>query len=205
MIRSVLVTILAIGGILSGRAQPSERGRAAVVEVARVQSGTVRDGAGAAWYQIEINLRVKGSGSGRERYASGVGITLNLATETKEALSGLEFYRAAVTAVALESGQHVVRFYLPPELVARDRLQGDLRFWVIDLSLQGQEIPKNRSQVGEGFSSPVALENFRKQLAREAGRNDGVLLPQHLTPFGDFDSANLGPTMTRAEATQSNR
>lgn len=205
MIRRILVTVLVTAGLLSGRAQSGVGGAGATVEVARVQSGTVRDSSGATWYQTEISLRVKGSGSGRSRYASGVKVDLNFATETKEAAGGLEFYRSTVTAVALENGQHVIRFYLPPEVVDRDRLQGDLRFWSLDLSVDGREVPQNRSQVGEGFSTPAALENFRQQLARDAERNKGVLRPQHLTPFGDSGAANSGPSMTRPEAAQPNR
>jgi hypothetical protein len=205
MFRRFLAVYLVLAVLGSGRAQEESRDSNTNVEIARVQSGTIRANGGDTWYQVEVTVRVKGAGSGRSRYASGVGINLSLATEVKEAEGGLEFYRAAVTAVALESGQHTVRFFIPPEVVSRDRLQTALRYWVIDLTAAERELPINRSQVGDGFSSPAALENFRQRLAVRSKQNEGVLLPQHLTPFRDTAGVDTTPTMTRAEAVQPHR
>lgn len=203
MFRCVLVAFLVFAGLRSGWAQREDGGTETNVEVLGLQSGTVRNRGGDFWYQIEVTVRIKGSGSGRNRYVSRVGISLSLATEVKEAEGGLEFYRAAVTAVALESGQHGVRFYLPPEVVSRDRLKGALSYWVIDVMADGREVPLNRNQVGAGFSFPAALANFRQRLALRAKKNTGVLLPQHLTPFRDAGGGESAPTMIRVEAVPS--
>ena len=91
------------------------------------------------------------------------------------------------------------RFYLPPEVVARDRITRNARFWTVDLSVSGQAVPAKIEQVSRGFSSAAAVENFTRQLNRNAAINDGVLLPRHLTPFGllaDRDPSVLQPSAT---------
>ncbi len=199
MNRLILALALEMGGGFVVFAQEQGAPTGAEVEVVRVQSGRVRGTDGTFWYQIEVGVRTRGHGSCRAKFANRVKMTLNLATEVGGTPSDLEFYRSTTTAVALAPGPSVFRYYLPPEVVTRDRLQGAARFWAIDLSVDGRVAPTSRALIGDGFSTPAALQNFRLRVAQEAERNDGILLPEHLTFYPSADGAETTPTMMRPE------
>src|SRR5690606_2490624 len=107
----------------------------------------------------------------------------------------LEFYRAEATAVAVERGRAQFRFYLPPEIVERDRVTGDLRYYHITLSAAGVAMPPHPRQHGPGLSDPAALANFRSQVAARAAENDGVLVSQQHAPPGVRSASPAGPTL----------
>ncbi|MCC5024667.1 MAG: hypothetical protein J6386_18560 [Candidatus Synoicihabitans palmerolidicus] len=159
----------------------------------------MRDTAGEVWWQAEVNVRVKASGSGRFQFADRVRVGFNLATEGAETgtETGWEFYRTAAMAVTLEAGRAAFRFYLPPGVVQRDRLQGPMRFLVVDLSVGGAQVPVDRRRVGPGLTGPEA----RAKLNREGTRNDGVMRPEYLSPFAN-SGTEAAPVMLRAAASE---
>ena len=172
----------------------------ATVAVESVRFGEARDQSDEVWWEAEVNLEVAVRGSGRGRFADRVSVTLNLATEATEAEGGFEFYRARATAVAVEDGRASFRFYLPPAVVRRDRLRGPFRYWVVDLEQAGLAVPLARTQIGSGFAGPAALHSFRQKVLSEAEANDGVLVPQYLSPFAYLGGARSSPAMIRPEA-----
>lgn len=156
----------------------------ATVEVAGVRFGVVPDSAGAVWWCGEVELRIEaGLGGDRARFAERVRVELQWGAEVAGAEEGFEFYRAAAVAAAVEAGTAVYRFYLPPAVVRRDRIESAPRFWSAVVSAAGIQLPDSRRSVGPGLSSPESLENFRRRLGARAPANDGVLLPWYLTPF----------------------
>jgi hypothetical protein len=196
--RTVALLVMA-GSVIAVWAQDQNRSPNIELGVSIVRSGLQRAEAGDSWYAVEIGVRTKATGSSRDRFADRVMVRLSLATESKEVDGGLEFYQAQATAVALEAGEHFFRFYLPPEIVKRDRLQGSLRFWSVDLAVEGRELPTNRDQVGPGFSNVSALENFRQKVSQNAKINAGILVPQHLTPMAVAPGVDNTPAMVRLE------
>ncbi|MCF3648594.1 hypothetical protein [Synoicihabitans lomoniglobus] len=185
-VRFLVATIIGLSLSAGGQAQETSGGAdASAVEIAQVRFTTVRDNSGGAWWRAEVEVRVNASGSGRARFADRVRVDLSLATEVTAAEEGFEFYRAGATAVALESGRWMYRFYLPPAIVRRDRLQGTPRFWLVDATVAGEAVPPSRQSVGPGFSNAAALQNFRSKLAQRAPSNDGVLRPEFLTLFAN--------------------
>lgn len=203
-LRRTLLFLLLTGGVSVLPAQPV----GPRLEVAAVRFGPARDPAGAAWLMAEVELRVVGAGSGRAQYVDGVQVTLNLATtsgprgEGESAGTGVDdfaFYRASATAVTLAPGRALFRYYLPPAVVERDRLQGEPRFWVVEVRTGDGVLPASRRSVGPGFTSPAALENFRRQLAQRAPPNDGVLVPWFLSPFPATADPSA-PAVLRREA-----
>ena len=199
MFERAAALLLMTGAFTAVLAQDVPRDLSPEVTVSNVRTGLRRAAGGDPWYVVEITVRTKATGSGRSRFADRVGVKLSVATESRDRPAGLEFYQAQSTAVALEAGESVFRFYLPPEIVRRDRLQGNLRFWSVDLSVAGKELPLNRDQVGPGFSSAEALENFRRQVDQQAKWNAGILLPQHLTPWAGTSGTDSAPTMIRVD------
>lgn len=175
----------------------------AAVEVADVLFQRVRDSRGEIWWEAAVAVRVSPRTGAVGKFADRVQVTFNLAHESAADTTHLQFYRASVMTAVLETGRATFRFYLPPAIVARDRLSGDARFWTVDLSIDGQVQPQNRKQIAAGFSSAAAVANFHQQLAERAPVNDGILLPRHLVPADRLPWAD--PIAMRREAVENRR
>ena len=173
----------------------------AAVDVADVRFSSVRDETGEVWWMGEVAVQVEaGPSGGRARFADRVRVELQWGVEAPTAPGGFLFYRAAASAAALEAGRSVYRFYLPPEIIRRERIEAAPRYWTARVSVAGVDVPDSRRSVGAGFSSAEAVANFRRQLAVRAPAQDGVLLPWYLTPFAHVAAADDVPVPMRAEA-----
>lgn len=173
------------------------------VDVAAVRFKTANGG----WYETEIEVQGRpGSAIENRNFINRVKVTLNLGIFSVKAPDGAKipdtYYRASAEAVAIEAtgGRTVFRFYLPPEIVKRDQISGPQRFYLVELAVAGQPLPltKNHFPVST-FATPDIVESFRSKVASEASSNEGVLLPQHLTPFA-FNGAS--PSFIRVETTR---
>ena len=194
--RAPLILLAMTGLDLSGQGQSS-----ATVDVAEVRFSSVRDATGQAWWQGEVALQVEaGANGGRARFADRVRVELQWGVEAPLAPGGFLFYRAAAESAALEAGRSVYRFYLPPAIIRRERIEAAPRFWTARVSVAGVDLPDSRRSVGAGFSSAEAVANFRRQLAVRAPAQDGVLLPWYLTPFTGAAAVEEVPVPIRPEA-----
>jgi hypothetical protein len=164
------------------------------VEVVQVHYETVR-GPGGRWYAINVELEAKPSAGNPTRFVDRVKVGLNLGVECSSGASRrFEFYRAEASAVAVEHGRATFRFYLPPEIVERDRLSGEARYHFVELSVAGHVVPTGRKHVSASLPTAGALARFRSRIAAEAPANDGVLLPQPATPFAVALGGPSAPT-----------
>lgn len=170
------------------------------VEVANVKFSSVRvpGNPNSAWYEVDVELQAKPA-SDANRFVNRVRVVLNLGIEiSTTGGKRVEFYRSAAEAVALEAGKSNVRFYLPPEVVKRDRVSGDAKFYLVELAIGGQPVPLARSHVStSSLPGPEAVNSFKAKIASEAAANDGVVLPQYLTPFL-FDGSRSAPSCVRS-------
>lgn len=165
------------------------------VELQQIRYETVR-GPGGSWFVATIEVAVKPAATNSARFVDRVKVGLELGFECAGgAERRYEFYRAEATAVTLESGRATFRFYLPPEIVERDRLHGDASYHFVELVAAGRVMPTNRKHVSGALPTPEALARFRARVAAEAAANDGILLPQPLTPFATAAGGPPSPTL----------
>lgn len=182
------------------RAQPYKDKPVGEVDVAAVKFSSVRGPGGlTTWYEAELELHAKPA-SDSNRFVNRVRVVLNLGIEVSAAgAKRVDFYRAEAEAVALEGGKNTVRFFLPPEVVKRDSVRGDAKYYLVEVAIGGQAVPLARSHVSAtSLPNPEAVNSFKSKIAAEAALNDGVLQPQYLTPF-IFDSTRPAPTFVRKE------
>ena len=176
-----------------------------VVEVAGVKFNSVRAGSGA-WYETEIEIQTRpGVAADNKQFINRVKVTLSLGVFSVKSPAGAKvpdtYYRASVEAVALEAtgGKTAFRFYLPPEIVKRDQVTGDQKFYSVELSVDGKTLPPTKTSVSfTTLGNAQVLESFRAKIASDAAVNDGILLPQYLTLFA-FDPSRPSPTFIRSE------
>lgn len=137
------------------------------------------------WYEAAIELRA-GAFTANNRFAGPIEVRLNLATRVGiESEARFEFYRSRVTLVGLEANQRaMVYFYLPPEIVRRDRIDRSEPFaWQVELVIDGQALPNLPASFSRSLADPPAAQSFVSRLGSEAARNDGLLQPIYETPF----------------------
>jgi hypothetical protein len=173
---------------------------AAPVEVANVKFRPVAGG----WFEAEVEVQAKPGPAAvaNRNFVNRVKVTFNLGVFSVKAPQGATvpdtYYRASAEAVAIETtGRASYRFYLPPEIVKRDQISGPQKFYLVELSVGGQALPLTKNDVPSNFTTPAFVEGFRSKVSGEASANDGILLPQYLTPFAAAGTNT--PTFIRTE------
>jgi hypothetical protein len=151
--------------------------------------------------EAEIALNVKPPPGTPGQMVSRVRVSLLMGFELPALAGGerrLEHFRAEAECVALEAGRADVRFYLPPEIVKRDGLHGDPKYWGVEIAVAGRPIPAARGAYSATLPGAEQRKNFQSKGGQGAVANDGILLPQYLTPFVNQNSRNT-PSFVRKE------
>ena len=200
---AVLLAVLVSTFQLPLVAQPSApvESQGALVEVSAVKFDLARNGSDP-WLEAAIELAVKPGGRQvTGEFVDRVRVTLSIMVEGTNPKGEKQpaFYRASVEAITLEGGVSLVRFYLPPEIVRRDRLRADAAYYVVDVEAAGKPQPLGRGAISRSFSSPDSVKSFQSRVGADSGPNDGILMPQYLTPF-DGDPRRVTPSFLRREA-----
>lgn len=162
----------------------------------RAPTGTV-----GTWLETDITLNVRPVQGTPSQMVSRVRVTLILGFELPAPSGGerrLEHYRADAECVALEPGRANVRFYLPPEIVKRDQLHGDPKYWGIELAVAGRSLPASRAAYVGALANADQRRNFQSKAGAAAAPNDGILQPQYLTPFVN-EYARTTPSFVRRD------
>lgn len=178
--------------------------RAAEVEVTTVRFQNLRAPTGAVgnWLEAEIALNVRPAPGAVGQAVSRVKVLLVAGFELPAAAGAerrIEHYRAEAECVALEAGRSLVRFYLPPELVKRDQLHGDPKYWGVELTVGGRPVAAARAAFAPLLGTADQRKNFLTKAGAAAGANDGLLLPQYLTPFA-AEYPRATPSFVRKDA-----
>lgn len=153
------------------------------------------------WLEADVALLIKPAPGSPGQMVSRVRVALLIGFELPGPAGGerrLEHFRAEADCVALESGRADVRFYLPPELVKRDQLHGDPKYWGVELAVSGKPVPAARSAYSATLPGAEQRKNFQSRAATLAAPNDGVLVPQYLTPFAN-EYPRATPSFVRRE------
>ena len=193
-----LLAVCLIGFVAALRAEPAPG--EAEIGAMRFKLTRPASGAADAWFEAEVDVDARPAPDSLAGLLGRVRVMLTLAAEivTAGAPRRLEFYRASAEAVALKAGHNSVRFYLPSEIVARDAVRGDLRFWSADVAVGGSPSAPSRTRFSAALGSAESRKNFIQQAMATAAANYGILLPQYLTPFApDYPTAT--PAFVRRE------
>lgn len=189
--------------VIAGLAGGASPAGAQAVEVTTVRFTNLRSPFGSAgnWCEATVGLNARPMAGAPSQMVSRVRVTLLLGFELPAPAGGerrLDYYRAEAECVALEPGRTDVRFYLPPEVVKRDQLYGDPRYWGIELGVDGRPLVASRAAYSLTLSTPEQRKNFQKRASAAGAANDGILLPQYLTPFAN-EYPRATPSFVRKE------
>ena len=173
------------------------------VEVSGVKFATVRppNGGNGTWLEADIALNVRPAPGSVGTMVSRVHVTLTLGFELPGGAGGerrIDHYRAEAECVALDAGRADVRFYLPPELVKRDQLHGEPKYWGVEVAVAGRPVPAGHAAYSTTLATADQRKNFQARATTAAAPNDGLLQPQYCTLFtGEYPRAT--PSFVRRE------
>lgn len=173
------------------------------VEVSTVRFTQIRapNGGNGTWVEADVQLSVRPVPGSPRDMVSRVKVALLLGYELPARAGGerrIEHYRAEAECVALDSGRADVRFYLAPEIVKRDQLSADPKYWGVELAVGGRPVAAGRGAYATSLASAEQRKNFQSRGGAAAAANDGVLQPQYLTPFAN-EYPRATPTFVRRE------
>lgn len=168
------------------------------VAVSTVRFRQIRaEGQKDPWLEAEVELQARPSASARA--LDFVKIELMLGHELSGSDRKFAYFRSSVTAVSLLPGRAFVRFYLPWEVVKRDGIpSGGPDFWSVVLSVGDRELPTTRRASSTRLGSPEVVRSFRTRVSGQGSENDGVMIPQHDSPFALVNLADV-PSFVRKQ------
>lgn len=159
------------------------------VEVAAVRFNALPpEGAIDPWYEMDVELDAQPATDRPERITRRLEVQALVGYDVPGAHAGERrwvFFRAAARLVGLAPGRAHVRFYLPPEIVRRDRLGGAPKFWEVQLAGEGLEPVDSPNRYPPALAGEPVRREFQAKVAADGAANDGVLQPQYLTPFAN--------------------
>ena len=170
------------------------------------------------WIRMQVELQANfnpeakvaaeekaGKKAANNKWVDKVKVTVTQIFKPLTAKDATEFsyYRASATVLTLEVGSpRSVYFYLPGDIVKRDRLKMQPDFFYVQLDVGGTEVPLFSEA---GRLSPDMLAAVHKQIStkkefdgardladRGVTANAGMLRPQFMVPYAIFDTLPQG-------------
>jgi hypothetical protein len=160
------------------------------VSAVNFSSAQASESNSGAWDEIDIEMSVQPTPT--LQWADRVRVTLTLAFTVE---GHAKTYRATAEAVALEVGSPNFRFYLPPEVIKEYKLKDTADFYAVEIAVGGVKLPLTKKNFSSSIDSPEKL----KSLLASGSENNGILLPQYLSPFA-HDPGKPTPTFMRPES-----
>jgi hypothetical protein len=183
--------------VVTPRADAQSGGELPEVDVTTVSFRNVQpDNGGEGWLEAVVELNVGGTpGAGvYARNVDRVRVTLSISIKTRD--NDFDFFRATAEAVSLRAGRASVRFYLPPEIVRREQINGTPHAYLVELAAKGRPLPAGSGNASSVLQSAEVISSFKDRVVRAAPLNDGILVPQYDSPF-EHSYGNDTPSFVR--------
>jgi hypothetical protein len=181
------------------------------------------------WIRMQVELQANfnpetkvaaedkaGKRPANKQWVDKVKVTVTQIFKPLSAKDATEFsyYRASATVLTMEIGSpRSVFFYLPGDIVKRDRLKMQPDYFYVQLEVGGNEVPlfseagrltpDMLAAVHKQFVNKKDFDGARDQADRGVSANAGMLRPQFLVPYAIFDTLPQGspsPEFIREDA-----
>ena len=170
------------------------------------------------WIRMQVELQANfnpetkvaaedkaGKRPANKQWVDKVKVTVTQIFKPLSAKDATEFsyYRASATVLTMEIGSpRSVFFYLPGDIVKRDRLKMQPDYFYVQLDVGGTEVPLFNeagrltpdmlAAVHKMFVSKKDFDGAREQADRGVNANAGMLRPQFMVPYAIFDTLPQG-------------
>ncbi|MDR2863939.1 MAG: hypothetical protein LBV54_08765 [Puniceicoccales bacterium] len=108
------------------------------------------------------------------------------------------FYRATATIMTMErNGRGSLFFYLPGEIVKRDRLKLEPYAYLVEIDVDGTNVTTSKTMASKTIQKPEQLDGFKQMADRAVLDTAGVLRPQYMVPYDPVQASS--PTLLRED------
>ena len=155
------------------------------------------------WIEIAIELeggRNPQSESVNPEFVNNINVSLSLCYKINTgAVRGYHYYQAEAAIISLQRGKKKTGyFYLPPEIIQRDRLNLRPYAYLVELKLNDVPLAVERDNISSNLFDSTQLFNFKARVASDAVKNSGILMPIYHTPFYNLrDKLEVSPAFFR--------
>jgi len=170
------------------------------------------------WIRMQVELQANfnpetkvaaedkvGKRAANKQWVDKVKVTVTQIFKPVAAKDAAEFsyYRSSATVLTMEIGSpRSVYFYLPGDIVKRDRLKMQPDYFYVQLDVGGTEVPLFNeagrltpdmlAAVPKTLASKKDFDGAREQADRGVNANAGMLRPQFMVPYAIFDTLPQG-------------
>jgi len=160
------------------------------------------------WNRMQVELMAGDNPDPKalnKKWVDKVKVTVTAIFKPTSAKDATEFsyYRSSATVLTMEvNSDRSVYFYLPGDIVKRDRLKMQPDYYYVQLEVGGTEVPlfseagrinpDQLAAVHKQFVNKKDFDGARDLADRGAGANAGMLRPQYLVPYAIFDNLPQG-------------
>ena len=166
------------------------------------------------WNRMQVEVEAKNNPDPKalnKKWLDKVKVTLTQIFKTNSAKpEDWIYYRSTVTILTLEINQpRSVLFYLPGDIVKRDRLNKEPDFYYIELEAAGTEEPlfdakgslisEQQKAVHREIAQKAKFDLAKDAADRGVSSNSGILRPQYLILYPDMPAVPPSPEFIRED------
>jgi hypothetical protein len=172
------------------------------IEVDRVDFNSLR----GDWIQMEVELSCLGNplpDARDKRYVENIRVKVYLAYTRDEQARQFDYYVSEVEIVIMEQGDdNNVYFYLPGLIAERDQLATDPDFYYVEISVNGEMQPPQKSAMSSNIPNLEILESFTSKADAGSLDNEHLLMPIYLVSGVDLGRVSDLPVFLRRDVRQ---
>ena len=214
---SLMALLLSVAG-LQAQAAKGDAGKSAVMVRSVHFDPAKLGGQQNPWIRTQVELRANFNPEAKavaevdpakkpanKLWVDKVKVTLTQIFKPIGATTAAEFayYRASATVLTMEvNTERSVYFYLPGDVVKRDRLKAQPDYYYVQVEVGGAEQPlftevgrpvaDMQGALHKMFLDKKAFDDARSLADRAVNTNNGLLRPQYLVPYSIFDNLPQG-------------
>jgi hypothetical protein len=167
------------------------------------------------WNRMQVEVEAKNNpdaNAPNKKWLDKVKVTLTQVYKSNSSKpEDWYYYRSTATILTLEINQpRSVLFYLPGDIVKRDRLNKEPDFYFVQLDVAGAEeplfdsrgsiLPDQLKAVHRDISQKQKFDLAKDAADRGVGANAGILRPQYLILYPDAPPVPSAPEFIREDA-----
>lgn len=202
---AALAAALVFSIVIFAGQDASAQEQQAPVQVRGIRFSLQNSPTGDRWYRAEVELMANNNPAGDEapnsRWVDNIEVTLTVAFPVKAYGSDFTFYRASATLVSLQQRKNTsVYFYLPWEIVERDRISGsEPEYYAVEIRVNGDALPPQREHFSRNLGDIAAVQHFLTASLEGVSRTAGIMVPTYQSPFMGMENRRGSPSYIRNE------
>ncbi len=159
-------------------------------------------------YMVEIDVEAMGNPKNdpsviNPKYVDNIEVKLLVGYPHPNPADGKDsfiFHEASVVIATMEvKKSRKIAFWIPYDIAQRDNLSKEPKYWVIDLAVNGTDIPVTEQNIGNRASRTLNPQSLASMRNMAGSPTKGIMLPGYLSGNGYRESGQNRPPFVRIE------